>query len=146
MLLIYFALKKSVMFFWTAYCYRTNNETIDYILTDVTTNRKSCWIRTVIIWVSVIKRLSLHEFSLWGRDFMTVVRIIEGPYYRGYFLQRMYGHFPGTKWTFRIREVSVRRGSTVMVLLSLVNIKTRLNRLTYNWHMFCFSSVYAWIK
>ena len=41
-------------------------------------------------------------------------------YYRGsvlwrLFLQRMYGHFPGTKWTVRIREVSVRRGSTVLV-------------------------------
>ena len=38
---------------------------------------------------------------------MSVVRIIEGPYYRGYFLQRMYGHFPGIKSTVRIIEVSV---------------------------------------
>ena len=29
------------------------------------------------------------------------------------FLQRMYGHFPGTKKTVRITEVSVMRGSTV---------------------------------
>ena len=27
----------------------------------------------------------------------------------------MYGHFPGTKWTFWVREVSVRRGSTVTI-------------------------------
>ena len=64
--------------------------------------------------MSVIKRFSLYEFSLWGRDFVSVVRIIEVPaYYRGYFFQRMYGHFSGTKGTVRIREVSVRRGSTV---------------------------------
>ena len=45
---------------------------------NVTTNRKLGWIRTVITGVSVIKRLSLYEFSLWGRDFVSVVRIIEG--------------------------------------------------------------------
>ena len=27
----------------------------------------------------------------------------------------MYGHFPGIKWTVRIREVSVRRGSTLVI-------------------------------
>ena len=27
--------------------------------------------------VSVIKRLSLYEFTLWGRDLVSVVRIIE---------------------------------------------------------------------
>ena len=61
----------------------------------VTTNRKSCWIRSVIIGVSVIKRFSLYEFSLWGRDFVSVVRIIEGPYYRGYFYKECMGIFPG---------------------------------------------------
>ena len=32
----------------------------------VTTSRESYWIRTVIIGVSVITRLSLYEFSLWA--------------------------------------------------------------------------------
>ena len=31
-----------------------------------------------------IKRLSLYEFTLWGRDLVPVVRIREGPYYRGF--------------------------------------------------------------
>ena len=35
--------------------------------------------------VSVIKRLSLYEFTLWGRDLVSVVRIRESPYYRGFF-------------------------------------------------------------
>ena len=100
------------------------NDTVIYIvwtmrqlitLWYVTTNRKLCWIRAVITGVSVIKRLSLYEFSPWDRDFMSVVLIIEGPYYRGYFYKEMYGHFPGTKWTVRNREVSVRRGSTVFL-------------------------------
>ena len=73
----------------------------------VTTNRKTCWIRTVIIGESVIKRLSLYEFSLRGREFVSIV-------FLRLFLQRMYGHFLGTKWTVHIREVSVRRGSTVL--------------------------------
>ena len=42
-----------------------------------------------------MKRLSLYEFSLWGRDFVSVVRIIEGPYYRGYFHKECMGIFPG---------------------------------------------------
>ena len=39
--------------------------------------------------------LSLYEFSLWGRELMSVVRIIEGPYYRGYFYKECMGIFPG---------------------------------------------------
>ena len=35
--------------------------------------------------VSVIKRLSLYEFTLWGRNLVSVVRIRESPYYRGFF-------------------------------------------------------------
>ena len=35
--------------------------------------------------VSVIKRLSFYEFTLWGRDLVSVVRIRESPYYRGFF-------------------------------------------------------------
>ena len=42
-----------------------------------------------------MKRFSLYEFSLWGRDFVSVVRIIEGPYYRGYFYKECMGIFPG---------------------------------------------------
>ena len=35
--------------------------------------------------VSVIKRLSLYEITLRGRDFVSVVRIRESRYYRGFF-------------------------------------------------------------
>ena len=35
--------------------------------------------------MSVIKRLSLYEFTLWGRDLLPVVRIRESLYYRGFF-------------------------------------------------------------
>ena len=74
--------------------------------------------------MSVIKRLSLNEFSLWGRDFVSgsVVRIIEGPYHRGYFYKECMGIFPKPsefgpyKRGVRIREVSVRRGSTVFLV------------------------------
>ena len=53
-----------------------NNETLDYTLIcndkqDIVLN-KNCH-----HWNSVIKRFSLYEFSLWGRDFVSVVRIIE---------------------------------------------------------------------
>ena len=35
--------------------------------------------------VSVIKRLSLYEFASKGRDFVSIVHIREGLYYRGIF-------------------------------------------------------------
>ena len=54
------------------------------------------------------------NFFLWGRDFVSVVRVIEGPCYGGYFYKE------------RIREVSVTRGSTV---LFLVKLQTNLKRL-----------------
>ena len=38
--------------------------------------------------VSVIKKLILCEFTLWGRDLVTVVRI-ESPYYRGFFKENI---------------------------------------------------------
>ena len=38
--------------------------------------------------VSVIKRLSLYEFAPKGRDFVSVVRIREGLYYRGIFQRK----------------------------------------------------------
>ena len=40
--------------------------------------------------VSVIKRLSLYEFTLWGRDLVSVVRIRESPYYRGFFNENIW--------------------------------------------------------
>ena len=43
--------------------------------------------------VSVIKRLSLSEFTLWGRDLLSVVRIRESPYYRGFFFKENIGEF-----------------------------------------------------
>ena len=47
--------------------------------------------------VSVIKRLSLHEFTLWGRDLVSVVRVRESPYYRLKFsLKKIYENFVGT--------------------------------------------------
>ena len=39
--------------------------------------------------VSVIKRLSLYEFTLWERDVVSVVRIRERPYYRGFLLKKI---------------------------------------------------------
>ena len=45
--------------------------------------------------VSVKKRLSLYEFAPKGRDFVSVVHIREGPYYRGFFEER-YENFVGT--------------------------------------------------
>ena len=38
---------------------------------------------------------------------MSVVRIREGPYYRGFFKEEMYENFVGTWKTVRNREVSV---------------------------------------
>ena len=61
----------------------------------------------------VIKRLSFYEFTLWGRDLVSVVRIRESPYYRG-FLNKIYENFVGTLETVRNIEVSVPRGSTVI--------------------------------
>ena len=48
-----------------------NNETIDYTL--ICNGKREIEIRTVIIGVSVIKRLGLYEFTLWG---VSVVGII----------------------------------------------------------------------
>ena len=52
-----------------------NNETIDYTL--ICNDKQEIVLNRVIIEVSVIKRFSLYEFSLWDRDFVSVVRIIE---------------------------------------------------------------------
>ena len=44
--------------------------------------------------VSEMKRLILHEFTLWGRDLGSVIRIRKSPYYKG-FLQKIYENFVG---------------------------------------------------
>ena len=64
--------------------------------------------------MSVLKRLSFYEFTLRGRDLVSVVRIRESPYYGGVFLKKIYENFVGTLETVRNREVSVPRGSTVL--------------------------------
>ena len=64
--------------------------------------------------MSVIKRLSFYEFTLRGRDLVSVVRIRESPYYGGFFLKKICENFVGTLETVRNREVSVPRGSTVL--------------------------------
>ena len=58
------------------------------------------------------EELSLYEFTLWGRDLVSVVRIRESPYYGG-FLKKIDENFVGTLETVRNRQVSVPRGSTV---------------------------------
>ena len=50
---------------------------------------------------SIIKRLSLYEFTLWGQDLESVVCIRESPYYRGSFLKKIYENFVGTLETVR---------------------------------------------
>ena len=55
--------------------------------------------------MSVIKRLSLYEFALWGRDLVSLVRIKN---------EKMYENFVETLETFRNKEVSLPRGSTVV--------------------------------
>ena len=55
----------------------------------------------LIITASVIKRLSLYEFTLWGQDLVSVVPIRESPYYRGSFLKKIYENFVGTLETVR---------------------------------------------
>ena len=80
--------------------------------------------------VSVIKRLSLYEFTLWGRDLVSVVRIRESPYYRGvFFLKKIYENFVGTLETARNREVSVPRGSTVTLPNNEVKQRERKDRI-----------------
>ena len=60
-----------------------------------------------------LNRLSLYEFTLWGRDLVSVIRIRESPHYKGFFLKQIYENFVGTLETVRNRQVSVPRGSTV---------------------------------
>ena len=45
--------------------------------------------RHLIKAVFVRKRLSLYEFTLWGRDLVSVVRIRESPFYKVFFLKKI---------------------------------------------------------
>ena len=60
--------------------------------------------RHLITVVSVIKRFSLYEFTLWGRDFVSVVRIRESRYYGGLF-KKIYENFSG-HWILSVIERS----------------------------------------
>ena len=61
-----------------------NNKTIDYTLIC---NDKQ----------EIVLNKNCHHWSvsLWGRDFVSIVHIMEGPYYRGYFYKECMGIFPG---------------------------------------------------
>ena len=65
------------------------------------------WDRHLITIVSVIERLSLYEFTLWGRDFVSIVCIRESRYYGGYFLKKIYENFVRTLEAVRNREESI---------------------------------------
>ena len=64
--------------------------------------------------------VSLYEFTLWGQDLVSVVRIRERLYYRGSFLKKVRENFGGTLETVRnnYRGVCIReapyRDSTVV--------------------------------
>ena len=54
------------------------------------------------------KEVKFYEFTLWGQDLLSVVRIREGPYFRGSFLKKIYENFVGTLETVHnIIEVSL---------------------------------------
>ena len=64
--------------------------------------------------VSMIKRLGLYEFTLWGRDLVSVFRIRESRYYRLRFvLLRKYMRILSGHWKLSVTEVSVLGGLTV---------------------------------
>ena len=68
------------------------------------------------------------EFTLWGRDLVSVVCIRKSPYYRGFFLKKLYENFVGTLETVRNREVSVleRCPYQEVPLYLLTNLTTEL--------------------
>ena len=54
------------------------------------------------------KEVKFYEFTLWGQDLLSVVRIREGLYFRGSFLKKIYENFVGTLETVHnIIEVSL---------------------------------------
>ena len=60
---------------------------------------------------TALKRLNLYEFTLWGRDLVSVVRIRESPYYGFFFLRKYMRILSGHHLeAVRIREVLVPRG------------------------------------
>ena len=71
--------------------------------------------------MSVIKRLSLYGFTLWGRDFVSVVRIRDRVRIMDVFhLKKINENFVGTLETVRNREVSVPKGSTVLIFRHVI--------------------------
>ena len=58
--------------------------------------------------MSVIKRLSLYEFTLWGRDLVSVQSVLERVRIIEVFLMKIYGNFVGTLETVRNRGVRIR--------------------------------------
>ena len=56
--------------------------------------------------MSVIKRLSLYEFTLWGRDLVSVVRQRESVLWR-FFLMKIRGNFVMSLETVRNRGVRI---------------------------------------
>ena len=63
--------------------------------------------RHLITVVFVIKRFSLYQFTLWGRDFVSVVRIRESRYYGDFFFKKTHENFVRTLETVCNREESV---------------------------------------
>ena len=121
------ALKKSVMFLCTPFAKRLAFWTHFAQLISQTgfTRCRLTWSGFeihLITEVSVIKRLGLSEFTLWGRDLVSVVRIIEG------FLKKIYENFFATLETVRNREVSVleRCPYWEVPLYLLTNLTTEL--------------------
>ena len=57
----------------------------------------------------IIKRLSLYEVTLWGRDSVSVVRIAKSPhfFFFFFFFEKIYENFVGTLRTVRNREMSL---------------------------------------
>ena len=47
------------------------------------------------------------NFTLWGRDLVSLVRIRESLYYGGFFLKKIYENFLGTLENVRNGEVTV---------------------------------------
>ena len=127
------ALKKSVMFLCTPFAKRLGFWTHFAQLISQTgfTLCRLTWSGFeihLITEVSVIKRLSSSEFTLWGRDLVSVVCIRKSPYYRGFFLKKLYENFVGTLETVRNREVSVleRCPYREVPLYLLTNLTTEL--------------------
>ena len=81
------ALKKSFIFLCTPFAKRCS------IYSD--------WAFEMITAVSVIKRLCLYEFTIWGRDLVSVVLVIE------FFFKKIYENLVRTLKTVRNIEVAV---------------------------------------